>query len=77
MKTGCFADRPRRAQYGGTDHVGDHQYFDGRLDLRVKNTTRETVELIYEIPRKTAEKNLLKKRQRSMKNCIRLNTSNM
>ena len=35
-------------------------YFDGRLDLRVKNTTRETIELIYEIPRKTYEKNLRK-----------------
>lgn len=35
-------------------------YFDGRLDLRVKNTTRDTIELIYEIPRKTYEKNLEK-----------------
>lgn len=35
-------------------------YFDGRLDLRVKNTTRDTIELIYEIPRKTYEKNLKK-----------------
>ena len=35
-------------------------YFDGRLDLRVKNTTRDTIELIYEIPRKTSEKNLKK-----------------
>ena len=35
-------------------------YFDGRLDLRVKNTTRHTIELIYEIPRKTYEKNLKK-----------------
>lgn len=35
-------------------------YFDGRLDLRVKNTTRETIELIYEIPRKTYGKNLRK-----------------
>ena len=35
-------------------------YFDGRLDLRAKNTTRETIELIYEIPRKTYEKNLRK-----------------
>lgn len=35
-------------------------YFEGRLDLRVKNTTRDTIELIYEIPRKTYEKNLRK-----------------
>ena len=35
-------------------------YFEGRLDLRVKNTTRDTIELIYEIPRKTYEKNLQK-----------------
>ena len=35
-------------------------YFDGRLDLRVKNTTRDTIEQIYEIPRKTYEKNLKK-----------------
>ena len=35
-------------------------YFDRRLDLRVKNTTRDTIELIYEIPRKTYEKNLKK-----------------
>lgn len=35
-------------------------YFEDRLDLRVKNTTRDTIELIYEIPRKTYEKNLQK-----------------
>lgn len=28
----------------------------GRLDLRVKNTTPDTVELIYEIPRKIYDK---------------------
>jgi len=31
-------------------------YFNGRLDLRVKNTTPDTVELIYEIPRKIYDK---------------------
>lgn len=31
-------------------------YFKGRLDLRVKNTTGDTIELIYEIPRKIYDK---------------------
>lgn len=31
-------------------------YFKGRFDLRVKNTTADTVELIYEIPRKVYNK---------------------
>lgn len=32
------------------------EYFKRRADLRVKNTTEETVELIYEIPRKIYDK---------------------
>lgn len=32
------------------------QYFDMKMNLRVKNTTQETVELIYEVPRKTYDK---------------------
>lgn len=32
------------------------EYFSGRPSLRVKNTTADTVELIYEIPRRTYEK---------------------
>lgn len=32
------------------------EYFKRHLDLRVKNTTKDTVELIYEIPRKVYQK---------------------
>ena len=31
-------------------------FFDRHVDLRVKNTTQDTVELIYEIPRSVFEK---------------------
>lgn len=43
-------------------------YFKGRLDLRVKNTTMETVELIYEIPRKIYQK--CSKNVESVEDCI-------
>lgn len=43
-------------------------YFKGRLDLRVKNTTAETVELIYEIPRKIFER--CSQNTESIEDCI-------